>query len=271
MAENSNTQPGWEDRFQIALRVLKWSSIGLIALAIVMIIAACIASVTESDAKILTETAKYVFSALLPLLGTWVGTIIAFYFSTKSFETASESVLKTVKDVQKERLETYIAGQTMRPYDQIEKVELDDSNPNTMLDVKLEEHFARKLSRKITRIPVFTKSDHVAQYMIHGSVLYEFFSEIQSDSPQQFQKDQATLKNLIEYKNGKYKPIISATFAFVGKTATLAAAKSAMERIGSQTNEPCQDVFVTETGNEKEGVLGWLSDKRIEKYSHLEG
>jgi hypothetical protein len=44
-----------------------------------------------------------------------------------------------------------------------------------------------------------------------------------------------------------------------------------MERISKQTGEPCQDVFVTETGSESEPVLGWLADKRIEKYSYLEG
>lgn len=261
MTQSTEPQPGRGDRFKIAIRVLKWASIGIFSLAIAVIIAAAILSDSKSDPEILADTTKYVFTAILPLLGTWVGTIIAFYFSSDNFETASASTRKAVREAKNGGLETFIAGETMRPYDQIEKVELDDSDKNKMLDVNLEEKFTRKLSRAITRIPVFTKS-RIAQYIIHESVLYHFSLE--------FQKE-AFLKDLLDYEGGKYEKIISSTFAVVSKNATLAFAKSAMERVRQETGEPCQDVFVTETGDKGEPVLGWLSDKRIERYSHLEG
>ena len=269
MAQPSETNIPIENRFKIAIRVLKWSSIGLIVLAAVMVVAAAIVSIATKKPDPIQETARYVFSALLPLLGTWVGTILAFYFSTESFQTASDSVRKTIKDLQKERLETHLAGKTMRVYDQMEKVEIDDSQTATALKVKLETAFSQKLSRKITRIPVFSQK-RLALYMLHGSVLYEFFSEIQSDDPIVIKKGDATLEDILQYKNEKYKRIISDTFAFVSKNSSLAIAKTQMDLISTQTGEPCQDVFVTETGNKKEAVLGWLSDKRIERYSFLE-
>jgi hypothetical protein len=37
-----------------------------------------------------------IFNALLPLAGTWVGTVIAYYFSSKNFETANQSMQRVV-------------------------------------------------------------------------------------------------------------------------------------------------------------------------------
>jgi hypothetical protein len=214
--------------------------------------------------------ARYVFTALLPLLGTWVGTILAFYFSTENFQAASDSVRKTIKDVQKERLETHLAGETMLSYDKIKGVEVDDLQEGAVLKIKLEEKFQSILSRQYTRIPIFNQN-RVVLYMIHGSVLFEFFSEIQSDDPVTIVKKEATLGDLLEYRNEKYKKLITETFVIVGKNQTLAHAKSLMDKISKEIGETCQDVFVTDSGNRNERVLGWLTDKRIERYSYLEG
>jgi hypothetical protein len=259
-----------EHRFKIAIKVLTWSSIGLATLAVIMVLAAAIVSVAVKKSELFQETARYVFTALLPLLGTWVGTILAFYFSTENFQTASESVRKTIKDIQKERLETHLAGDTMLSYDKIKGVEIDDSQKATALKIKLEANFQNILSRQYTRIPIFNKK-RIALYMLHGSILFEFFSEIQSDDPVTIVKKDATLEDILNYRNEKYKKLITETFAIVGKNQTLAYAKSLMDRISKETGETCQDVFVTETGNKNEAVLGWLTDKRIERYSYLEG
>ena len=263
---SSPTPPKPEDRLKIAIQVLNRSMFGVSLLAVVAIGSAAYVG----DKTTLADTSKYVFASLIPLFGTWIGTIIAFYFSTESYQAASDSVRATMRDLQKERLSTFIAGETMRPYDQIYKVELDDSNPATMHDVPIDAHFTNRLTRQITRIPVFTKN-RIAKYMLHGSVLYEFLAEIQSDNPVVVQRGQATLKDFLEYKDGKYKKLVSGTFVFAGKSVTLASAKTAMEQISKQSGGPCQDVFVTETGVATEQVLGWLSDKRIERYTHLEG
>jgi CBS domain-containing protein len=38
-----------------------------------------------------SDAAKLVFGSLLPLLGTWVGTVLAFYFAKANFESAAKN------------------------------------------------------------------------------------------------------------------------------------------------------------------------------------
>src|SRR3954462_11715499 len=39
------------------------------------------------------DMAQLVFSSVLPLLGTWVGTVLAFYFARENLKAATESTL----------------------------------------------------------------------------------------------------------------------------------------------------------------------------------
>src|SRR5262249_1611345 len=45
------------------------------------------------------ESAKTVLTSVLPLLGSWVGTILAFYFSKENFEAATRSVTELAKQI----------------------------------------------------------------------------------------------------------------------------------------------------------------------------
>ena len=45
------------------------------------------------------DTAQMVFTAVLPLFGAWVGTILAFYFGKENFEAATRSVTAIAKGV----------------------------------------------------------------------------------------------------------------------------------------------------------------------------
>ncbi len=72
------------ERWQLAKLVTTLALIGLIGLAIAVI------GLAAADAR--PDATNDVFNALLPLLGTWVGTVLAFYFSRENFKSAQESV-----------------------------------------------------------------------------------------------------------------------------------------------------------------------------------
>src|SRR5690349_2815381 len=40
------------------------------------------------------ETSQMVFTSVLPLFGTWVGTVLAFYFARENLQSATESTQK---------------------------------------------------------------------------------------------------------------------------------------------------------------------------------
>ena len=45
------------------------------------------------------DTTKYVFAAILPLLGTWVGTVLAHYFQKENLAATTKSISDMAKTV----------------------------------------------------------------------------------------------------------------------------------------------------------------------------
>jgi hypothetical protein len=69
----------------LAYIVLVVCAVGITAAAVVAILAA--------DKGQRDSITRLVFVSVLPLFGTWVGTILAFYFASRNLETATASTL----------------------------------------------------------------------------------------------------------------------------------------------------------------------------------
>lgn len=260
-AAAGGVEPG--DRFEIAIRVLKWSSIGILVLSLAVIIGA---AVTGERETFMQSTAK-VFNAVLPLLGTWVGTVIAYYFSKANFQTANEAMRKTYRDLVEERLRKVTVKEAMIPYGPgMVRVELDETQPDNGERISLKSEFLDRLGGGVTRIPVFNKQRQ-GRFIIHESLLYKFVADIALHPPTPpIDAAGATLKDFLDHDGGRMRRIVSRSITYVGADATLADAKAAMESQAAREREAgCQDVFVTETGAAAEPVLGWLTNIEIGK------
>lgn len=261
-----------DSRLQIAMQVLRWSTIGLLVIAIIMVLAATAAAWKEGDPDILLEVVERIFTAILPLLATWVGTVLAFYFSKENYQAASESVQKTFRQLTDERLKTIYVRDEMRRYDQITRVELDTGQPNDGEDVNLKSGFLDKLGGKITRIPVFD-NNRKGLFIIHESMLYKFVNDITADPLQvagvTITRANATLKHFLDHASGANRQMAKDTIAFLAEDRTLADAKMEMGRQAQQIRQSCRDVFVTASGARNEPVLGWLTDRKIEQFSRV--
>ena len=80
--ENRPNVPDTVYRHVIAWTLLFVSVVGLVVLACVV--------VGYADKK--GEASTLVFNALLPVFGTWVGTLLAFYFSKENLDSATRNV-----------------------------------------------------------------------------------------------------------------------------------------------------------------------------------
>src|SRR4051795_5991752 len=71
----------------------KWLAAGIIGASIfaILVISGLAIGLAGSSRA---ETSRLVFSAVLPLLGTWVGTVLAFYFARDNLQAATESTLR---------------------------------------------------------------------------------------------------------------------------------------------------------------------------------
>jgi len=204
-----------------------------------------VALVAISDGR--EERTELVFTTVTTLVGTWVGTLLAFYFSRENFESASRSMQQAIRQLTPdERLHTLPILTTMLRRDEITPFEL--TAGQTPADVPLTDFVTKFASdEKVTRLPILNPDGSLFG-ILHESELNKFLQNNKSDTP-------LTLGQLIADPEAGRKLKL---FGLVGITRTLRDAKLAME-----AQKGCRDVFVTETGEAKEKVLGWITNVGI--------
>lgn len=219
----------------------KWLAAGIVFASIVGVVATSIVAIALAG-KSRAETSRLVFSSLLPLFGTWVGTVLAFYFARDNLEAATQTTLA-------------IAGlETATPVAQVMIREADfvaydlgtnqtpDSVPLSELRDKM-----RAMVPPSRRLPIRDASGAVP-YVLHDSTLTAY-AESQGASTTTLTQ---TLGDLL--KDPDFKALVEAV-GYVSEKATVADARSVM---GSIKN--CNDVFVTKNGKPDERAVGWLTN-----------
>ena len=193
---------------------------------------------TDSDAN---ARAQNVLNAVLPLFGTWVGTVLAYYFSRENFEAAANSTQQLVRD--------------LTPEERLRSTPVADVMNRQMfsrdLSAKVTEVLEELQSKKIKRLPVLQSSGALEALLYLEGIISYLLGILESD------RENKTIDDLL-----KEKPDLKQTPAYVSEQATLAEAKVAMENI-----ENCKVVFVTKSGNASDPVVGILTNTDIAKYS----
>jgi hypothetical protein len=202
------------------------------------------------------QASQTILTAVLPLLGAWVGAVIAFYFSSKNLESATKSVQNLVGGLTgAAKLKTVPTKDKMIKKDQMYLSKTaDDTLPIAKMLSDLE------AAKKGNRIPVLYDKDY-PRYVIHRSTIDRFLANKAIDE-KTLSDDlkKLTLHDLIENQPG-----LRHSFGVVKEDSTLADVKALMDALGNQ----CQDVFVTKTGSYSEPVLGWVTNVILENNSKV--
>jgi hypothetical protein len=218
-------------------------AIWIVALSIVGIALASAVALIFATPDNRPEMARLVFASVLPLLGTWVGTVLAFYFVRENLQAATESTARLVGRIQPRTpvLEVMIPKARIISYDL-----------PTGADVRavpLVELYNKMTTGKVGRIPIFNASGAVL-YVVHMAMLDGFASSLQPP------KDPAALTEMMADLLDKpdLKSLVEA-IGFVGPNAVVEEARMAMRSV-----EGCNDVFVTTSGKKDDPVIGWLTN-----------
>jgi hypothetical protein len=233
MPRRSRSGDAWT-RERLALVV-----VGASFLSIVLIAGAAIALADNRG-----STARLVFTSVLPVIGTWVGTVLAFYFARENLEAATSSTLALTG----REIETPVT-KVMIP--EADFIALDLGADQKLEDVKLTTVRAKmkEIDPPSRRVPIRDTARAVL-CVIHDSTLTAY-----ADS-----QEGLSIDNLGETKLGDlladktFEPLIKAN-GFVARSATVADARSVMSSI-----ENCNDIFVTDTGKPSERAIGWLTN-----------
>lgn len=196
------------------------------------------------------QNIKDLLSVLLPVLGTWAGTILAFYFTKENFAAASKSNIelhKALNPVQ-EKLASIMVTDTM--------INLSEATTLTLAkaenEYKLTELIAALKGKE--RLPMLDEQGCV-KYLAHRSLMDRFIVDHPTDQANHrlatMVADAETLKMLTG-------------FGVLSQTANLAEAKALMDK-----SKACSDVFITEDGTKTGKALGWVTNVIVQEQAQL--
>jgi hypothetical protein len=199
------------------------------------------------------------FTMLLPVLGTWVGTVLAFYFSRENFAEAAKQTANLVKQLSPEqKLEQIPVVEAMISLEDMATAKYTLSKPEDT--VKLWEDIVEGIFNKYdkNRLPILDSAGRV-KYVIHRSIVDKFIAEKAISGATDAKN--LTLSDMIALDDYRQ---VAAAFGTVGKTTKLIAVKQQIDE-----NRNCSDVFVTEDGTKNSKAVGWITNVIVAEKAKL--
>ena len=221
--------------------IRRWLAGGIVGASILGIVVVSVVAISTAG-KSRAETSRLVFSSVLPLLGTWVGTVLAFYFARENLAAATESTLR-------------LAGiETSTPVTSVMIREADFIAYDLGTDDRIEDvplasvrDKMRALTPPSRRLPIRNALGAV-MCVVHDATLTAYAESV-NQTTETLDKTMGDLLN-----DPAFGALVKA-MGFVSEKATVADARAKM---GSIKN--CNDVFVTANGNVDERATGWLTN-----------
>ena len=221
----------------LALIISIFSIVGVTIISIVFILVS-----SGNERK---EAAAQVFSGVLPLYGTWVGTLLAFYFAKENFESAREAFQNSSSDA----LESIpVSAVISNIFFSVSSTSQDDKSKNLN---ELKEELRQNKRR---RLPVLTEAGKL-DFLVYYLDIDSYLNNREEPEPENLKL--ADFIDFIRKHPDKAKPVV-----YVDKNISVAKANEKRKR---KLN--CQDIMVTDTGNENGKVIGYLTDVDIDNIS----
>lgn len=196
---------------------------------------------------------SFIGQTLLPLWGTWLGTVLAFYFGKANFEAATKSYQNVIdKLTPDEKIAKLLVKDVMLPISKIVYLDYDTENGKLINDILKYPQF-----EKYNRFAVLDKNKCL-KFMIHRTTFFEYVFLKVSQGKTNDEINKLTLNDLLTETNTSIKNTLTRGYGFVTITATLLDAKKVIDSI-----DECTDVFVTETGKNTDPVLGLVTNNMI--------
>jgi hypothetical protein len=221
-------------------------SVGVVGITAISVAAIWLAAKSERSA-----TTQMVFTAVLPLLGTWVGAVLAYYFSKDNLQAASQTTLQAVRAVGGgAATEGATVKDVMIPLNRI-RPRVDVADDAAAKAQVLRHLYDTMVSSGMSRVPIF--SDDVVIYVVHQPDIDRYAQSkgvactalANTDTLQALMLDPEGAKDV-------------SRFATVTTAATVAEARAALAK-----ESEAKDLFVTEDGSKSSKVLGWLTNSDL--------
>ncbi len=219
--------------------------LGLGVIAISVIILGVVGYKIVGNAKATTEDYQFVYSSILPLVGTWVGVVLAFYFGKENYEAASKRYENILNKLTPDVLDNVAVSQIM-----ISKKTMVSRKWSELKDLTVKDVIDFLASINKSRLPILDDQGKV-KYIIHESLL----SKPQKKEGVGVQAADTSVK---------MSAFATANESIIGQIIT-AKETETLEKVRQLMSNTanCKDVFVESAGGE---LVGWLTDTLILRY-----
>jgi hypothetical protein len=242
----SSTASPEDLRSRIAPIVLSIGSVAIVLLALALIISFVVLTTISPPVQAISTKIDTlltgVFTSVLPVLATWVGTVLAFYFGSENFRQAAQNTREALGVTPKKKI-----TDVMIPFERI--AQLSAESETAAGDITMDD-VIHTMSEAASRVIIFNKATKTPIYVIRSSIppmpddWITADYRVGSGSTGKHVKDYlAVAKNQADAEN----------FRFVGENATAEAALALMAKEG------VDDVFITKDGQPNSRVLGWAT------------
>lgn len=220
-------------------------------------------TVVVAGLAVFSSNAQTVLSIVLPVFGTWIGTLLAYYFGKDNFEAGARSSVNAAKQLSgMEKLEAIPVTKPgiMIPLDKIEIPDLIKGKPIAeFANINLQA-LRDVLNRE--RLPLIDPANGSVVAVLHRSLLNDFL--LTRSVADRNNLGSTTLQHLLD------DPVAGKTakntFVVLPNTVTLAVVK---ERMNQQTQraagKTCEDAFITAPGSAK--IEGWITNDIIAEHA----
>jgi hypothetical protein len=212
------------------------------------------------------ETSQNVMNATLPLYGTWVGTILAFYFSRNAFESASTASSRNA-EIYNQFARGLVSGASA-PDNTLAKISLkslanglifsenDQAKPlnNVVADMVSKERY------KVIVVDAEKKYVDLISRINASAFLASAGSNSAQPANVNSPSTPPSIKDYLDWRKNqgaKVQPIV----VYLPETATLADADAKLKETPG-----CRDVIVTSDGNPTSPVVVYVTDVDINEY-----
>jgi len=246
-------------RIELAKTVTTLALVAILAMAALIVLVAGISALLKPSPEKMVQffdISKYVLGVLLPVIGAWVGTVLAFYFGQGSFEAASKSAANLVRQLSpREKLQAEPVGHAMMKINDVTtfKIPADKTQADITIKQLIDEGFEKDQLQPRNRLPILDAEGR-GKYVIHRSIVDAFVAA--KKHPPTADESTLTLKDLLE--DPKLKDYIVNSFISLAPDATLADAKDLFDR-----NPLCLDILVTQDGTKNGIVVGWITNVMV--------
>src|SRR5262249_1152796 len=179
MPTNDKSEGDSQFRIALAKGVTTWALVAILAIATLIIVVAGVNAIRipeKEQRDQFFDIAKYVLGVLLPVIGAWVGTVLAFYFGQVNFEAASKSAANLVRQLSpREKIKAEAAGKAMMKINEVTafKIPPDKTEADITIKALIDEGFEKDKSSPRQRLPV-PDAEGRGKSVLHRSTIDAF-------------------------------------------------------------------------------------------------